>query len=83
MCDAVATSMLFGTLSLLPGNRYIALGLVSAALAIYAADRQHPSRKLERVERKIQACEETLQQTKSNCPRNFGKWVDGTRRLLE
>jgi hypothetical protein len=70
-------------LSLLPGNRYIALGFVSAALIIYAANRQRPSRKLGRVERKIQACEETLKLAKTNCARNYLELTDGTRQLLE
>ncbi|KAJ7799797.1 hypothetical protein B0H14DRAFT_3156332 [Mycena olivaceomarginata] len=83
MCDAISTSILFGTLSLLPGNRYIALGLGSTTLIIYAANRQRPTRKLGRVERKIQACEETLKHAKSNCTRNHVELTDGTRRLLE
>ncbi|KAJ7819654.1 hypothetical protein B0H14DRAFT_2600516 [Mycena olivaceomarginata] len=64
MCNAISTSILFGMLSHLPGNRYIALGIVSGALIIYAANRQHPSCKLRRVEHKIQACEETLKKVK-------------------
>ncbi|KAJ7799828.1 hypothetical protein B0H14DRAFT_2616771 [Mycena olivaceomarginata] len=83
MCDTLSTSILFGTLSLLPGNRYIALGLGSATLIIYAANRQRPTRKLGRVERTIQACEETLKHAKSNCARNHVELTDGARRLLE
>ncbi|KAJ7366184.1 hypothetical protein DFH08DRAFT_797187 [Mycena albidolilacea] len=83
MCNAISTSILFGMLSLLPGNRYIALGFVSAALIIYAANRQRPSRKLGRVERKIQACEETLKLAKTNCARNYLELTDGTRQLFE
>ncbi|KAJ7799827.1 hypothetical protein B0H14DRAFT_2616770 [Mycena olivaceomarginata] len=83
MCDALPTSIIFGALSLLPGNRYNFWALVSAGLIIYTANRQCPSHKLGRVERNIQACEETLQHTKSNCPRNLGELMDGTRRLLE
>ncbi|KAJ7715874.1 hypothetical protein B0H14DRAFT_2644036 [Mycena olivaceomarginata] len=52
MCNAISTSI-FGMLSHLPGNRYIALGIVSGALIIYAANRQHPSCKLRRVEHKF------------------------------
>ncbi|KAJ7757300.1 hypothetical protein B0H14DRAFT_3598955 [Mycena olivaceomarginata] len=83
MCNIISTSILFGVLSLLPGNRYIALGLVSVALIIYAANRQRPSCKLSRVERKIQACEETLKLAKTNCARSYLELMDGTRQLLE
>jgi hypothetical protein len=83
MCNEISTSILFGILSLLPGNRYIALGFVSAVLIIYAANRQRPSRKLDRIECKIQACEETLKLAKTNCARNYLELTDGTRQLLE
>jgi hypothetical protein len=83
MCNAISTSVLFGMLSLLPGNRYIALGFVSVALIIYAANRQRPSCKLSRVGREIQACEETLNLAKTNCTRNYLELTDGTRQLLE
>ncbi|KAJ7366208.1 hypothetical protein DFH08DRAFT_929174 [Mycena albidolilacea] len=83
MCDAISTSMIFGALSLLPGNRYILWALVSTGLIICAANRQRPSHKLGRVEHQIQACEELLKHAKGNCPRNLGEWMDGTRRLLE
>jgi hypothetical protein len=83
MGNATFISILFGMLSLLPGNRYIALGFVSAALIIYAANRQRPSRKLGRVERKIQACEETLKLAKTNCTRNYLELTDRMRQLLE
>ncbi|KAJ7799823.1 hypothetical protein B0H14DRAFT_2616766 [Mycena olivaceomarginata] len=83
MCDMLSTSILFGTLPLLPGNRYIALGFVSAASIVYAANHQHPTCKLGRVEHKIQACEETLKHTKLNCMRNHLDLMDGTCRLLD
>ncbi|KAJ7792089.1 hypothetical protein B0H14DRAFT_2557519 [Mycena olivaceomarginata] len=83
MCDAISTSMIFGALSLLPGNRYILWALVSTGLIICAANRQRPSHKLGRVEHQIQTCEELLKHAKGNCPRNLGEWMDGTRRLLE
>jgi hypothetical protein len=75
--------MIFGALSLLPGNRYILWVLVSAGLIIYTANRQHPSHKLGRLERAIEACEETLKHAKSNCARNHVELTDGARRLLE
>ncbi|KAJ7366190.1 hypothetical protein DFH08DRAFT_797193 [Mycena albidolilacea] len=55
----------------------------SAWLTIYIATQQHPSHKLGRVERKIKACKEILKHEKANYPRNLGKWMDRTRRLLE
>ncbi|KAJ7898003.1 hypothetical protein B0H14DRAFT_2557514 [Mycena olivaceomarginata] len=61
MCDTVSTSIIFGALSLLPGNRYIPLGLIPAALIVYTVNRQRPSHKLARVERAIEACEETFE----------------------
>ncbi|KAJ7727685.1 hypothetical protein B0H14DRAFT_2640831 [Mycena olivaceomarginata] len=73
MCAAVSTSKIFGALPLLPGNRSI----------LWAFASQHPSHKLGRVERKIKACKEILKNEKANYPRNLGKWMDRTRRLLE
>ncbi|KAJ7366202.1 hypothetical protein DFH08DRAFT_1002872 [Mycena albidolilacea] len=83
MCDTVSTSIIFGALSLLPGNRYIPLGLIPAALIVYTVHRQRPSHKLARVERAIEACEETFKYAKSNCARNHLELTDATRRLLE
>ncbi|KAJ7876444.1 hypothetical protein B0H14DRAFT_3859165 [Mycena olivaceomarginata] len=84
MCDAASTaSIIFGALSLLPGNRYILGALVSAGLIIYTANRQRLSHKLGRVEHAIEACEETLKHAKSNCTRNHVELTDGTRRWLE
>jgi len=81
MCDAISTSIIFGSLSLVPGNRYILLGLGSASLIIYAANRQRPSHKLSQVKDAIQAAEENLKDAKANCGRNHVELVDGTRRL--
>ncbi|KAJ7757298.1 hypothetical protein B0H14DRAFT_3598949 [Mycena olivaceomarginata] len=75
--------MMLGALSLLPGSRYITLGLLSAALVIYTINRQRPSHKLARVECAIEVCEETLKYAKSNCVRNHLELTDATRRLLE
>jgi hypothetical protein len=83
MDDAVSTSIILGTLSLLPGNRYITWALVSAVLFIHTANRQRPSRKLGRLEYAIEACEEILKHAKANCARNHVDLMDGTRRLLE
>ncbi|KAJ7876446.1 hypothetical protein B0H14DRAFT_3130398 [Mycena olivaceomarginata] len=84
MCDAASTaSIIFGALSLLPGNRYILGALVSAGLIIYIANHQRLSHKLGRIERAIEACEETLKHAKSNCARNHVELMDRTRRLLE
>jgi hypothetical protein len=76
MCDTLSTSILLGTLSLLPVNRYIALGFVSVALIIYATYRQRPTCKLGRVEREIQ--EETLKHAMPNCARDHLDLTDGT-----
>ncbi|KAJ7777817.1 hypothetical protein B0H14DRAFT_2631441 [Mycena olivaceomarginata] len=76
MCDAISTSMIFGALSLLPGNRYILWALVSTGLIICAANRQRSSHKLGRVKHQIQTCEELLKHAKGNCPRNLGSgWM--------
>jgi hypothetical protein len=76
MCDAVSTSIIFGALSLLPGNRYILWAFASAWLTIYVANQQRPSHKLGRVERKI------FEARKSQLSEE--PWeMDGTRRLLE
>jgi precorrin-6B methylase 2 len=75
--------MMLGALSLLPGSRYITLGLLSAALVIYTVNRQRPSHKLARVECAIEVCEETLKYAKSNCARNHLELTDATRQLLE
>ncbi|KAJ7727700.1 hypothetical protein B0H14DRAFT_3169429 [Mycena olivaceomarginata] len=84
MCDAASTaSIIFGAFSLLPGNHYILGALVSAGLIIYTANYQRPSHKLGRVERAIEACEETLKHAKSSCARNHVELTDRTRRLLE
>ncbi|KAJ7727696.1 hypothetical protein B0H14DRAFT_2640841 [Mycena olivaceomarginata] len=83
MCAAVSTSKIFGALPLLPGNHYILWAFASAWLTICIANQQHPSHKLGRVERKIKACKEILKNEKANYPRNLGKWMDRTRRLLE
>ncbi|KAJ7727705.1 hypothetical protein B0H14DRAFT_3618758 [Mycena olivaceomarginata] len=83
MCDALSSSIIFGSLSLLPGNRYILWALVSAGLIIYTANRQRPSHKLGRLKHAIEGCEETLKHAKSNCARNHVELTDGARRLLE
>ncbi|KAJ7868813.1 hypothetical protein B0H14DRAFT_3132586 [Mycena olivaceomarginata] len=84
MCDAASTtSIIFGALSLLPGNLYVLWALVSAGLIIYTANRQHPAHKLGRLEHAIEGCEENLKHAKSNCARNHVELTDGTRRLLE
>ncbi|KAJ7366193.1 hypothetical protein DFH08DRAFT_797196 [Mycena albidolilacea] len=84
MCDAASTaSIIFGAFSLLPGNRYILGALVSAGLIIYTTNHQCPSHKLGRVERAIEACDESLKHAKSNCARNHVELTDRTRRLLE
>ncbi|KAJ7787603.1 hypothetical protein B0H14DRAFT_2952517 [Mycena olivaceomarginata] len=77
MCDAASTtSIIFGALSLLPGNRYILWVLVCAGLTIYTVHRQRPTHKLGRVERAIDSCEEILKYAKSNCARNHVKLTD-------
>ncbi|KAJ7819653.1 hypothetical protein B0H14DRAFT_1353800 [Mycena olivaceomarginata] len=84
MCDAASTtSIIFGAISLLPGNRYILWVLLCAGLTIYTVHRQLPTHKLGRVERAIDSCEEILKYAKSNCARNHVKLTDGARRLLE
>jgi hypothetical protein len=83
MCDAISTSIIFGALSLLPGNRYVTLALIPAMLTIYTIIRQHPSHKLGRVKRAIDACEEILGHAQANCARSHVDLMYGMRRLLE
>jgi hypothetical protein len=83
MCDTISTSMTFGALSLLPGNRYIPWVLVSAWLIVYTANRQRPSYKLRRVEQEIKVAEETSVHAKAHCPRSYVDLMNTTRRLLE
>jgi hypothetical protein len=78
MCDAVSASIIFGALSILPGNRYVALALI-----IYTIIQQHPSHKLAQVERAIEACEDVLQHAKANCVRHLLELTDETCRLFE
>ncbi|KAJ7799802.1 hypothetical protein B0H14DRAFT_3491260 [Mycena olivaceomarginata] len=72
MCDAISTSIIFGALSLLPGNRYVTLALILAMLTIYTILRQYPSHKLE-----------ILGHAQANCARSHVDLMDGMRRLLE
>ncbi|KAJ7727697.1 hypothetical protein B0H14DRAFT_2640843 [Mycena olivaceomarginata] len=65
------------------GNRYIALGLICAALAIYTANRQQPLHMLAQVERTIKDCEDVLKLAKTNCVRNYLELTYRTCRLLE
>jgi hypothetical protein len=59
------------------------LGLSSAALLIYIANRQRRSHKLGRVERAIDVCDEMLKHAKANRARSHVDLMNGTRRLLE
>ncbi|KAJ7777811.1 hypothetical protein B0H14DRAFT_3587146 [Mycena olivaceomarginata] len=70
-------------ISIIAPLRYVLCALVSAGLIIYVANRQRPSHKLGRVERAVEACEETLKNAKSNCARNHVELTEGARRLLE
>ncbi|KAJ7687977.1 hypothetical protein B0H14DRAFT_2653528 [Mycena olivaceomarginata] len=83
MCDAVSASIIFGAPSILPGNRYVSLALNPAVLIIYTIIQQHPSHKLARVERAIEACEDVLQHAKANCARHLLELTDETCRLFE
>jgi general stress protein CsbA len=53
MCDAASifSSMVFGALSVLPGNRYIGLALLSALLIAHTANGQRQTQKLCEVDR--------------------------------
>ncbi|KAF7356282.1 hypothetical protein MVEN_00960000 [Mycena venus] len=83
MCDTVSTSIIMATLSLVPNKGYILLGLGSASLLIYAANRQRPSHKLGQVEGKIKVAEEILKRAKASSARNHVEMMDDTSRLLE
>ncbi|KAF7356289.1 hypothetical protein MVEN_00960700 [Mycena venus] len=72
----LTSAMLLGALSLMPGNRYILLGFISASLIIYASIRLRPSRQLGQVENEIKIAEETLKRAKSDCARNQVELMD-------
>ncbi|KAF7356365.1 hypothetical protein MVEN_00968900 [Mycena venus] len=83
MCDAVSTSAIFWALSIVPGNRYILLGLISVTLIIYAVNSQRPSHKLRLVEEAIKVAEEILERAQWNCSRNQVELMDETTHLLK
>ncbi|KAJ7493477.1 hypothetical protein FB451DRAFT_1550965 [Mycena latifolia] len=87
MCDVISafqTSIVFGALSLVPGNtfRYIGLGLASASLTVYAVHHQGPSQKLARLEGTVKDTEEIMEQAKLDCLRNGVELMDRETRLL-
>ncbi|KAJ7704048.1 hypothetical protein B0H17DRAFT_1127084 [Mycena rosella] len=83
--STLQTSLIFGTLSLMPGNtsRYITLGLAFASLAIYAAHHYGPTQRLARLEDVITATEEIMEGAKLDCARDHMTLVERERRLLE
>jgi hypothetical protein len=78
-------SIILPGLVLAAGNAspYTFLGLGTASLAIYAANRQTPSAKLGRVEEAIIATEKIQQHAKVNSARDQVKWLEYGKRLLE
>ncbi|KAJ7703994.1 hypothetical protein B0H17DRAFT_1040333 [Mycena rosella] len=82
--STLQTSLLFGALSMLPGNTfpYITLGVASASLTIYAAHHYGPSQRLLRLEDTITATEEILEGAKLDCARDHMTLVRRGRRLL-
>ncbi|KAF7356285.1 hypothetical protein MVEN_00960300 [Mycena venus] len=81
--DNTASAIILGAVTLMPGNRWILLGLGSATLIIYVANRQRPSHQLGQVEDAVKVAEETLECAKTNCTRNQMELMDGMRRLLK
>ncbi|KAF8170040.1 hypothetical protein K438DRAFT_1773963 [Mycena galopus ATCC 62051] len=79
----LASSILFGVLSLLPDTRWILLTLGLAGWGIHIANGQHPTNKLRRVEDRIKSVNETLKHANENCPRNYPELVLVTGRLFE
>ncbi|KAJ7704080.1 hypothetical protein B0H17DRAFT_1127096 [Mycena rosella] len=83
--STLQTSLLFGALSMLPGNTfpYIALGLASASLGAYAVQHYSPSQRLLRLEHAITATEEILAGAKLNCARDHMTLIERGGLLLE
>ncbi|KAJ7704088.1 hypothetical protein B0H17DRAFT_40975 [Mycena rosella] len=79
------TSLLFGALSMLPGNTfpYIALGIASASLGAYAVQHYSPSQRLLRLEDAITATEEILAGAKLDCARDHMTLMERGGLLLE
>ncbi|KAF7335204.1 hypothetical protein MSAN_02353700 [Mycena sanguinolenta] len=83
MCDALSTSIILGTISFIPDNRFVLWSLGSASLVLYVADRQRPSNKLGLLETSIDSVGETLEAAKTTCTRNYAELVDIAHELCE
>ncbi|KAJ7238107.1 hypothetical protein B0H12DRAFT_1075378 [Mycena haematopus] len=83
MCDVYSTSIVVGTISLIPYNRYIFWSFSSASLLLYTADRQRPSNKFGLLQTSIDSVGETLElaSATSGCARNFVELMDVTSRF--
>ncbi|KAF7356287.1 hypothetical protein MVEN_00960500 [Mycena venus] len=83
MCDPASASTILWALSLMPGNRYILVGVISASFIIYAVTRHRPSYQLGQLEDAIRVAEKILKYAKANCERKHVELVDGTHCLLK
>ncbi|KAJ7704092.1 hypothetical protein B0H17DRAFT_1175754 [Mycena rosella] len=83
--STLQTSLLFGALSMLPGNTfpYIALCLASASLGAYAVQHYTPSQRLLRLEDAITTTDEILGGAKLDCARDHMTLIERGGLLLE
>ncbi|KAJ7896919.1 hypothetical protein B0H13DRAFT_2338018 [Mycena leptocephala] len=86
MCDAVSTSIILGTLALVPGtiSRYVCLALASASVFL-AARHQSSAQRFTKLEDAIKDLEDILERAKtaSSYARNHLEVIDVGCRLLQ
>jgi hypothetical protein len=82
--DTLQSSLSIWTLSLIPSNifRYIALGVASVSLVVYAIHSNLPSAKLGRVYEAITVAEELLTRAKAKCMRDHRVLAENETLLL-
>jgi hypothetical protein len=87
MCDAVSTSIILGTLALVPGtiSRYVCLALASASFVFLAARHQSSAQRFTKLEDAIKDLEDILERAKtaSSYARNHLEVIDVGCRLLQ
>jgi flagellar biosynthesis component FlhA len=87
MCDTVSTSIILGTLALVPGttSHSVFLALACMSFMLFVARHQGPAQKFNKLEDMIKALEETLERAKaaSSYARNHMEVIDAGCRLLQ
>ncbi|KAJ7788513.1 hypothetical protein B0H13DRAFT_1936590 [Mycena leptocephala] len=87
MCENISTSIILGTLALVPGttSRYVCLAFATASFIFLAARHQGPAQKFTKLEDAIEDLEDILERTKaaSSYARNHMDLIDAGCRLLQ